>query len=141
MRQDLYEKIKANDPGGTAQAASDALALVIDKTEKSIDDRMINERSVFAIIGMATGEAFMAAIEADANIPTRVKDWFKPSEQGVDVLDVSVASIFSSMVGASVITQAEADLLTDYGYESSPAYPGISPLMVQNARDQVIAGV
>lgn len=139
--QALYEKIKANDPGGTAQEAADALAPVMAQKEKALDDRMISERRVFAILGMVSGEAFMAAIEASNDIPARVKAWFKPSEQGVDVLDPSAAMIIGMMVAGGVIGQAEADSLMAFGYEEESEYPGITATMVQNARDQVAKGL
>lgn len=136
MRQDLYEKINANDPGGTAKEAATALAAVKESKERPLDDRMLSERRVYAILGMEKGEVFMSSIEASTDVPARVKNWFKPSEEGVDVLDSAVAGVVASIVaGVPAFTQEDADLLLSFGHEDVPAYPGINEVMVQNARD------
>lgn len=86
-------------------------------TLKPISERMINERGIFALLGMVSGESLLTAIEATPSIPARVKNWFKPSEQGVDITDPSVQTILSGMVAGGVISEAEKDVLVNHGYD------------------------
>lgn len=83
---------------------------------KSTDDRMLNERGIFALIGMQAGETLMQAIEASLAIPDRVKSWFKPSEQGIDIADPNALAILAGMVAAGVLSQADSDTLTGFAY-------------------------
>jgi hypothetical protein len=86
------------------------------RTLKNPDERMLNERGIFALIGMQDGEALMQAIEASPDIPARVKAWFKPSEQGIDISNTSALSILAGMVYANVLTQVNSDILSEYAY-------------------------
>ena len=101
---------------------------------KSIDQRMINERGVFARIGMVSGEQLMTAIEASPDIPARVKAWFRPSEQGIDIADPSALYILAGMVTTGVITQAESDILTGSAYETRTPY--LTTTLYQIKREQ-----
>jgi hypothetical protein len=88
----------------------------VDRTLKNPDERMLNERGIFSLIGMQDGEALMQAIEASISIPARVKSWFKPSEKGIDISDSSALAILAGMVSANVLTQANSDILSEYAY-------------------------
>jgi len=87
---------------------------------KPIDERMMNERTVMGLIGMQSGETFMQSLEAapDSLLPARVKAWFKPSEAGIDVATPSAAGLIDTMAGAGAITEAEAELLKGYAYNT-----------------------
>lgn len=155
MRQDLYDKINGddadgnpNDPGGDASAVAAALAARTVSVERPLDERMISERRVYAVLGMFKGEALMSLIEANAQIPARVKAWFKPSEEGVDVLDPTVPGIIAMAIADSVntgkadddpskLSDADGELLLSWGYTQEPEFPGVNATMVQNARDQI----
>jgi hypothetical protein len=88
----------------------------VERTLKSSDERMLNERGIFSLIGMQNGEALMQAIEASISIPARVKSWFKPSEKGIDISDPSALFILAGMVSANVLTQNNSDILSEYAY-------------------------
>jgi hypothetical protein len=88
----------------------------VERTLKSSDEIMLNERGIFSLIGMQSGEALMQAIEANPNIPERVKSWFKPSEKGIDISDPSALAILAGMVSANVLTQINSDILSEYAY-------------------------
>jgi len=90
--------------------------LYTQSTLKSSDARMLNERGIFSLIGLADGEVLMQAIEGSVDIPARVKSWFKPSEQGIDIADPNALGILAGMVAATVLTQANSDKLSDYAY-------------------------
>jgi len=87
---------------------------------KPLDDRMMNERTVMGLIGMESGEMFMQSLEAtpDSAIPARVKAWFKPSEDGIDVATPSAVGLIDAMAGAGAITEAEAGVLKGYAYDT-----------------------
>jgi hypothetical protein len=88
----------------------------VERTLKSSDERMLNERGIFSLIGMQDGEALMQAIEASISIPARVKSWFKPSEKGIDISDPSALAILAGMVSVNVLTQTNSDILSEYAY-------------------------
>ena len=87
---------------------------------KPLNDRMMNERTVLGLIGMQSGEVFMQSLEAAPveMIPARVKAWFKPSEAGIDVATPSAIVLIDTMAGAGAITEAEAELLKGYAYNT-----------------------
>ena len=90
-------------------------------TLKTSEERMLNERGIFSLIGIPRGEVFMQAIEANPDIPERVKAWFKPSEQGIDIADPNALGILAGMVAVDVLTQSDNDALRDYAYiETQP---------------------
>jgi hypothetical protein len=86
------------------------------RTLKNTDERMLNERGIFSLIGIQAGETLMQSIEASPDIPARVKAWFKPSEQGIDISDPNALGILAGMVAANVLTQANSDILIEYAY-------------------------
>jgi hypothetical protein len=92
------------------------------RTLKNTDERMLNERGIFSLIGLQAGETLMQAIEASAGIPARVKAWFKPSEQGIDISDPNALGILAGMVAANVLTQANSDILTEYAYVTTQPF-------------------
>ena len=95
---------------------------------KPIDERMMNERTVMGLIGMQSGETFMQSLEAapDSMIPARVKAWFKPSEAGIDVATPSAIVLIDTMAGAGAITEAEAELLKGYAYDTVTPFARIN---------------
>jgi len=95
---------------------------------KPIDERMMNERTVMGLIGMESGETFMQSLEAapDNMLPTRVKAWFKPSEDGIDVATPSAVGLIDTMAGAGAITEAEAGLLKGYAYDTVTPFERIT---------------
>ena len=95
---------------------------------KPLDDRMMNERTVMGLIGMESGETFMQSLEAapDNMIPARVKAWFKPSEDGIDVATPSAIVLIDTMAGAGAITEAEAVLLKGYAYDTVTPFERIT---------------
>ena len=96
--------------------------LYTQKTLKSSDERMLNERGIFSLIGLADGEVLMQAIEGSTSIPERVKSWFKPSEQGIDIADHNALGILAGMVAANVLSQANSDILREYAYVSTQPF-------------------
>ena len=95
---------------------------------KPLDERMMNERTVMGLIGMESGETFMQSLEAapDNMLPTRVKAWFKPSEDGIDVATPSAVGLIDTMAGAGAITEAEAGLLKGYAYDTVTPFERIT---------------
>ena len=95
---------------------------------KPLDERMMNERTVMGLIGMEYGEMFMQSLEAapDNMLPTRVKAWFKPSEDGIDVATPSAVGLIDTMAGAGAITEAEAGLLKGYAYDTVTPFERIT---------------
>ena len=89
---------------------------------KPIDDRMLNERRIFSLIGMLAGETLMQAIESAPSIPVRVKTWFKPSEQGIDIADPNALIILVGMVASGELTQPDSDTLTAFAYDTTKPY-------------------
>ena len=132
-----YVKISAGDPGGTIESAFSAMNARTVFIEKPADERMINERGVFKVLGVAKGEALMQWIEAQPieMVPARVKTWFKPSEQGVDVLDSSAQAIFYAAEVGGIISATDNAKLSEYGRDEVPEYPGLTEIKIQNARD------
>jgi len=98
-----------------------------------IDDRMVNERGIFALIGMADGEALMSAIEANQTIPNRVKAWFKPSEQGIDISDTNAIAILTGMVASGDLSAINKDTLIN------SAYTVTAPFINSTAHDFAVA--
>mgnify|MGYP003641447779 FL=1 len=92
-----------------------------ERTLKNSDERMLNERGIFSLIGMQAGESLMQSIEASPDIPARVKAWFKPSERGIDISDPSAVAILAGMVAANRLTQVNSDILIEYAYVTT--YP------------------
>ena len=87
---------------------------------KPLEGRMLNERTVLGLIGMASGETFMQSLEAapDSMIPARVKVWFKPSEAGIDIGSPTAVQLVDSMAKAGAITASNAGLLKGYAYNT-----------------------
>jgi len=85
---------------------------------KQLNQRMVNERTVIGLIGMGPGEGFMLALEASEDIPARIKTWFKPSEFGIDINSKDAVGLIDTMAVNEVITEAEANILKGYGYDS-----------------------
>ena len=87
---------------------------------KPLEGRMLNERTVLGLIGMAAGETFMQSLEAapDSMIPARVKVWFKPSEAGIDIGSPTAVQLVDSMAKAGAITASNAGLLKGYAYDT-----------------------
>lgn len=149
MDQKLYDKIKGKDtngmdydPGGDAAVVAESLSKLLVSVKKPLDNRMISARRVYAILGLQKGAEFIGTIKADPNIPDDVKDWFKPSEGGVDVLDTSVAVVVGQVVAAdNSITAEDGQKILNFGYELVPEFPGVNATMVQNARDQKAKGL
>lgn len=141
MRQDLYDKINEEDPGLHVSSA-DLAASLAERTVpvvKPLDDRMLTERRVMGLIGVAKGEVFMQAVEIAPSyiVPSRVKAWFKPSEGGADALLPDVAEVIQLIVtAAEELSQSDADQLIGFAYDDVPEFPGVNEIMVQNARDQ-----
>ena len=135
-----YGAIADAAAGKTVDQAFADMSTSTTQQPKQLDQRMINERTVLSVLGLSTGEQFMQAIEASAEIPARVKGWFKPSEMGVDVLDTNAQGIIAAMVAGAVITQAEADSLTAYGYEAQPKWSGVTQGHIKKALDMRARG-
>jgi len=115
----------ADADSGVALAAARAFS---EQVLKPIDERMMNERTVMGLIGMESGETFMQSLEAapDNMIPARVKAWFKPSEAGIDVATPSAVGLIDAMAGAGAITEAEAEMLKGYAYNTVTPFERIT---------------
>ena len=115
----------ADADSGVALAAARAFS---EQVLKPIDERMMNERTVMGLIGMQSGETFMQSLEAapDNMLPARVKAWFKPSEDGIDVATPSAIVLIDTMAGAGAITEAEAVLLKGYAYDTVTPFERIT---------------
>ena len=95
---------------------------------KPLEGRMLNERTVLGLIGMAAGETFMQSLEAapDSMIPARVKVWFKPSEAGIDIGSPTAVQLVDSMAKAGAITASNAGLLKGYAYDTVTPFERIT---------------
>ena len=95
---------------------------------KPLEGRMLNERTVLGLIGMAAGETFMQSLEAapDSMIPPRVKVWFKPSEAGIDIGSPTAVQLVDSMAKAGAITASNAGLLKGYAYNTVTPFERIT---------------
>ena len=95
---------------------------------KPLEGRMLNERTVLGLIGMASGETFMQSLEAapDSMIPARVKVWFKPSEAGIDIGSPTAVQLVDSMAKAGAITASNAGLLKGYAYDTVTPFERIT---------------
>jgi len=95
---------------------------------KPLEGRMLNERTVLGLIGMAAGETFMQSLEAapDSMIPARVKVWFKPSEAGIDIGSPTAVQLVDSMAKAGAITASNAGLLKGYAYNTVTPFSRIT---------------
>ena len=95
---------------------------------KPLEGRMLNERTVLGLIGMASGETFMQSLEAapDSMIPARVKVWFKPSEAGIDIGSPTAVQLVDSMAKAGAITASNAGLLKGYAYSTVTPFERIN---------------
>jgi len=95
---------------------------------KPLEGRMLNERTVLGLIGMAAGETFMQSLEAapDSMIPPRVKVWFKPSEAGIDIGSPTAVQLVDSMAKAGAITASNAGLLKGYAYDTVTPFERIT---------------
>ena len=95
---------------------------------KPLEGRMLNERTVLGLIGMASGETFMQSLEAapDLMIPARVKVWFKPSEAGIDIGSPTAVQLVDSMAKAGAITASNAGLLKGYAYDTVTPFERIT---------------
>jgi hypothetical protein len=102
---------------------------------KPLEGRMLNERTVLGLIGMAAGETFMQSLEAapDSMIPARVKVWFKPSEAGIDIGSPTAVQLVDSMAKAGAITASNAELLKGYAYDT------VAPFYKTTLHDVLIA--
>jgi hypothetical protein len=109
----------------------------VDRTLKNPDERMLNERGIFSLIGMQDGEALMQAIEASISIPARVKSWFKPSEKGIDISDPSALAILAGMVSANVLTQTNSYILSEYAYLTTQPFEFSTEHNFQFANDTI----
>jgi len=67
-----------------------------------------------------SGEAFMQALEATPieKLPSRVKAWFKPSEDGIDIASSEAISLIDTTVTNGAITADEAAVLKGYAYDT-----------------------
>jgi len=111
--------------------------LYTQSTLKSSDARMLNERGIFSLIGLADGEVLMQAIEGSVDIPARVKSWFKPSEQGIDIADPNALGILAGMVAANVLTQANSDLLSGYAYVKTQPFTNATAYEFSRAKGTI----
>jgi len=109
--------------------ADDATALTqarafSEQVLKPVDSRMANERTVMGLIGLVSGEAFMQALEAIPieKLPSRVKAWFKPSEDGIDIVSSEAISLIDTTVSDGTITADEAAVLKGYAYDTSTPF-------------------
>ena len=95
---------------------------------KPLEGRMLNERTVLGLIGLADGETFMQSLEAapDSTIPARVKAWFKPSEAGIDIGSPTAVQLVDSMAKAGAITMSNAGLLKGYAYDTVTPFDRIT---------------
>lgn len=124
------------------QSAYAAMSAETVQVQKSLDGRMLNERTVYALIGTTAGETLLQGIEGlpDNQLPARVKAWFAPGAGGIDVLESAAQSIIGAMVQGGAITQAEADTLTAYGYTTEKKWPGIGPDHIRKALEMRARG-
>ena len=126
---DLLEVISSASTDADAQLLAHAYTY---NRQKTLDDRMANERTILGALGMTTGEQFMLAIEA-ASIPSRVKTWFKPSEAGIDLSSAEAISIVSSMV-PDVLSQPQADAVLALAYDTIKPYQTLTLCDIKRAR-------
>lgn len=112
-------------PADNAEALAAARAHVV-TTLKPEDQRRVTEKTVIALLGPVDGEAFMQAVEASTLLTARIKSWFKPSEQGIDIALPISQALMAQMVADNDILQAHADALTAYAYETSTPFANLT---------------
>lgn len=135
-----YQALKLDDPGGTVEAALSTLSAMT--TTRPRSEYLINERSVYAVLGGVDGEAFLQTLEgiaqsADPMAPViaRVESWFKPGpESGVDICNGEVQMILNGVVGQGSITQQMVDDVVSLSTETVPKYPGLKITHIEKAR-------
>ena len=134
-----YKAIADDDIGGDIDAAVDALrSLTV--TVKPTGTLMINERTILGALGIADGDAFMSAIEASPSVPDRVKAWFKPDQQGVDILNAETRGMIQAFKAAGVLSQAQEDTLLNLGVTTQPKYANLQIGQLIDARRMRSAG-
>jgi hypothetical protein len=128
---DFLETASADDIIALAEAREHK-----ESTLKDISMRMVNERTVFGLIGNVSGEGFMMALETAPSelIPDRVKAWFKPSEHGIDISSKSATDIINSMATGGVITEGEAEALKGYAFDVTTPFTNATLYDVKHAR-------
>lgn len=131
-----YEQIRADDPGGMIEDALDALSSL--EITMPYDERLITERSVYAVLGPLEGEIFISALEAIAQQDTsiaRVASWLKPgSEAGIDIAHPVTQAVLGSLVNQGGITQQHIDGIKSLTTYQAKKYPGITYGDIEKAR-------
>lgn len=117
--------ILAGLPADNTEALTAAKAYVV-TTLKPDAERRVTEKTVIALLGVVDGEAFMQAVESSQLITPRIKSWFKPSEDGIDIASAVSQALMSQMVTDGLITQQHADILTAYAYETSTPFASLT---------------
>jgi len=130
---DFLSTADADDAAALTQARAFS-----EQVLKPVDSRMANERTVMGLIGITSGETFMQFLEAIPidRLPSRVKAWFKPSEEGIDIASSEAISLIDATVAGGAITADEAEVLKDYAYDTSTPFVSITLYDVLKARNK-----
>jgi|GEM_PF-6669965 len=130
-----WTQLALDDPRSGDDAA-DLAALRAMTVRVRIADPRLTYRGVYALFGPIEGEQVVAAVEASAVVPPRVKSWFQPSEGGVDVTDPGTGAVLGLMVDDGEMSAAQRDTIIGFGYRTQPKYPGINAGHLQAVRER-----
>lgn len=105
----------ASDPlgRGYAQMSAAAAAARMNLADRvTVEERFVNERTIVSsYANPADGEAVLQALEAAAQanaIVARAMKWMSPDQQGIDVGHAGTRAVLDALVGAGVLTAAQA---------------------------------
>jgi sarcosine oxidase gamma subunit len=115
--QSLTDWLAAH-PECEALEDSDIANLINAPSETVYVETMVNERTLYGVIGAEAGEAFMAGLEAAAQsampsspIIKRALSWMAPDKKGVDLGNPETHAMLAALVGAEILQQASVDRL------------------------------
>ena len=134
-----YQQLKADDPGGTLDAAFATLSVMTE--DRLREQNRIDLRDIYNACGSADGETVIVALETAAQadpIVARALSWAQPgADMGIDICDGEVQDVFNGLVTAGAITQAQADKIIGLQNETVLKYPGLKAGDVEYARGLV----
>jgi len=140
-----YADIKADDPA-TGDAVADLATLAAMTETTPLAEKLINERTVYAALGGAAGEAFLQgignfnpvpgdALEPYAPLVARIVSWLTPGpESGVDIGNVELQGVLSLLASAGVVEATSVTSLIALASETNLKYPGIRTGDLEKAR-------
>ena len=126
------EVIGSADPA-QHQTAFDVMVAETETRAKT--ENYETERAVPARLGVSTGDALLAKIEAA--VPARVQRLIQ-SGDGINLADPETVGLVAALVAGGALTQQEADDLLASNTETVLSWPGLKPGHVLNALEGVV---